>query len=260
MRTAPMGPSKGIPDSIRAAEAALMAMTSWGFSWSAPITVPTTWVSLRYPGANDGRSGRSIRRQVRMAWSLGRPSRRKNEPGILPAAYIRSSMSTVSGKKSMPSRTPLSALAVTSTKVSPIRPMTAPWDWGASRPVSNDRVLSVPLIGPDTEMASAMVAPSASAVSGRRRRASSQWSGTRNALTDPSSPRLAADRRSPPPAWLWDVLRLRLLLAAQAELGDDLAVTLDVVVLHVVEQPPPTTDQLHQAPSGVMIALVNLEV
>ena len=42
-----------------------------------------------------------------MAWSVGRPSRRKNEPGILPAAYIRSSTSTVSGKKSMPSRTPL---------------------------------------------------------------------------------------------------------------------------------------------------------
>ena len=35
-----------------------------------------------------------------MASSDGRPSRRKNEPGILPAAYIRSSTSTVSGKKS----------------------------------------------------------------------------------------------------------------------------------------------------------------
>ena len=66
---------------------------------------------------NDGRSGRSVRRQVRIACSLGRPSRRKNEPGILPAAYIRSSTSTVSGKKSMPSRTPLAALAVTRTTV-----------------------------------------------------------------------------------------------------------------------------------------------
>ena len=42
-----------------------------------------------------------------MAWSLDLPSRRKNEPGILPAAYMRSSMSTVRGKKSMPSRTDL---------------------------------------------------------------------------------------------------------------------------------------------------------
>ena len=81
-----MGPSKGMPDSIRAAEAPLMAGTSWGFSWSAPTMVPTTWVSLRNPGANDGRRGRSMRRQVRMAWSVGRPSRRKNEPGIFPAA------------------------------------------------------------------------------------------------------------------------------------------------------------------------------
>src|SRR5438067_7224334 len=39
-----------------------------------------------------------------MAVSLGRPSRRKNPPGIFPAAYIRSSTSTVSGKKSIPSR------------------------------------------------------------------------------------------------------------------------------------------------------------
>ena len=35
-----------------------------------------------------------------MASSDGLPSRRKNEPGIRPAAYIRSSTSTVSGKKS----------------------------------------------------------------------------------------------------------------------------------------------------------------
>ncbi len=47
MRTAPSGPSKGMPDSIRAALAALMASTSWGFSWSAPMMVATTWVSLR---------------------------------------------------------------------------------------------------------------------------------------------------------------------------------------------------------------------
>src|SRR5256885_14614271 len=66
-------------------------------------------------------------------------------------------MSTVRGKKSMPSRTPLSALAVTSTTVLPIFPTTAPCDWGARRPVSNVSVLSVPLIGPDTEMASAIV-------------------------------------------------------------------------------------------------------
>ena len=90
---------------MRAALAALMARTSCGFSRSAPRTVMTTWVSLRYPSAKLGRRGRSMRRAVRMAVSAGRPSRRKNEPGILPAAYMRSSTSTVRGKKSMPSRT-----------------------------------------------------------------------------------------------------------------------------------------------------------
>ena len=60
----------------------------------------TIWTSLRRPLTNDGRSGRSIRRQTRIASVEGRPSRRKNEPGILPAAYERSSTSTVSGKKS----------------------------------------------------------------------------------------------------------------------------------------------------------------
>ena len=34
-----------------------MARTSWGFSWSAPMTVMTTWVSLRKPSAKLGRSG-----------------------------------------------------------------------------------------------------------------------------------------------------------------------------------------------------------
>src|SRR5699024_1504530 len=36
----------------------------------------------------DGRSGRSISRQVRIASVEGRPSRRKNEPGMRPAAYM----------------------------------------------------------------------------------------------------------------------------------------------------------------------------
>ena len=81
--------------------------------------VSTTWTSLRRPLVNDGRSGRSIRRQVRIASSLGRPSRRKNEPGMRPAAYIRSSTSTVSGKKSNCSFGDLLAVVAESTVVSP---------------------------------------------------------------------------------------------------------------------------------------------
>jgi hypothetical protein len=70
--------------------------------------------------------GLSVSRQMSTACSLGRPSRRKNEPGILPAAYIRSSTSTVRGKKSTPSRILRLATAVASTSVSPTLAITAP--------------------------------------------------------------------------------------------------------------------------------------
>jgi len=99
-RTPPIGPENGRPASCVEAEAALIATTSYRCSGLSAITVATIWISLRRPLAKDGRSGRSISRQVRMASSEGRPSRRKKEPGIRPAAYIRSSTSTVSGKKS----------------------------------------------------------------------------------------------------------------------------------------------------------------
>ena len=90
-----------------------------------------------------------------MAGSPGRPSRRKTPPGIFPAAYMRSSTSTVSGKKSMPSRG-FDVTTVLRIVVSPTRTSTAPSAWGASLPVS--RVISSPaaLIGPVTRIASAM--------------------------------------------------------------------------------------------------------
>ena len=56
-------------------------------------------------------------RAISVAFSPARPSRLKNEPGILPAAYMRSSTSTVSGRKSTSRRLP--AVAVESTIVSP---------------------------------------------------------------------------------------------------------------------------------------------
>src|ERR1041384_7296253 len=65
-------------------------------------------------------------RAVRIARSVGRPSRLKKPPGIFPAAYMRSSTSTVSGKKSAPSRGSIRPCAVASTIVSPDRTTTAP--------------------------------------------------------------------------------------------------------------------------------------
>ena len=154
-RTAPIGPSNGMPETVSAADAPLIDSTSCGFTRSAPMMVATTCTSLRKPSGKLGRSGRSVRRQVRMAGSPGRPSRRKTPPGIFPAAYMRSSTSTVNGKKSMPSRG-FDVTTVLRMVVSPTRTSTAPSAWGASLPVS--RVISSPaaLMGPATRIASAM--------------------------------------------------------------------------------------------------------
>ena len=136
MRTAPTGPRKGSGESISAAEAPLMQRMSWAVTMSALRTVQMTCTSLRKPFGQSGRIGRSIMRAVRMARSVGRPSRLKKPPGILPAAYIRSSTSTVSGKKSAPSRASARPWAVASTIVSPPRMTTAPSACFARWPVS----------------------------------------------------------------------------------------------------------------------------
>jgi hypothetical protein len=85
-RTAPMGPAKGMPERQSAAEEPIMASTSGSFSLSAEITRLITCISLRKPFGNSGRMGRSIRRQVSVSFSSGRPSRLKKPPGIFPPA------------------------------------------------------------------------------------------------------------------------------------------------------------------------------
>ena len=75
-------------------------------------------------------------RAVRVARSLGRDSRLMKPPGILPAAYIRSSTSTVRGKKSAPGRADCAPTAVTRMTVSPERTTTDPFACLASLPVS----------------------------------------------------------------------------------------------------------------------------
>ena len=75
MRTHASGPSKGTPPTVRAADAAMTQMVSTGLTWSATSVVATTWTSLRKPAGKLGRSGRSIIRAVRVAFSDGRASR-----------------------------------------------------------------------------------------------------------------------------------------------------------------------------------------
>ncbi len=71
---------------LSANEAPVMASTSESFSWSEESSRPMTCVSQFQPSGNSGRSGRSIMREVSTSFSFGRPSRRKNPPGIFPAA------------------------------------------------------------------------------------------------------------------------------------------------------------------------------
>ena len=141
MRTPPTELDTGRPESWVDADAPLMARTSYISFGSMDITVMTTCTSLRSPLTKVGRSGRSMRRAARMASVPGRPSRRKKLPGMRPAEYMRSSTSTVSGKKSMPSRGEREAVVVDSSIVSSSRyAVTAPSACRASRPVSRRRV------------------------------------------------------------------------------------------------------------------------
>ncbi len=140
MRTAPTGPPQGMSEIMSAVEAALIARMSSGLMPSDENEYMMTCTSLRIPSWKSGRSGRSVRRAVRMDSVEARPSRRKNEPGILPPAYSLSSYSTESGKKSMPSRTP-PMVAAAKTIASSMPRVTAPPAWPAKRPVSIVTVL-----------------------------------------------------------------------------------------------------------------------
>ena len=135
-RTAPIGPMNGSGEIMSAADAPLMQRMSCGVTRSAERTVQITCTSFLKPFGQSGLIGRSIMRAVSVARSLARPSRLKNPPGIFPAAYIRSSTSIVSGKKSASARASGLPTAVARIIVSPERTATAPSACLASFPVS----------------------------------------------------------------------------------------------------------------------------
>src|SRR4051812_33232364 len=167
-------------------------------------------------------------RAVRMAFSPARPSRLKNPPGILPAAYIFSSTSTVRGKKSAPSRPSVRPTAVASTTVPSCCTSTAPCACLATAPVSK-------LISFSPIVTARRVAPDSTAM-------------LMFSLFSPRA-RLAGH----PPV-------RTCALAAQAQLLDQRAVALQVVPLHVGQQPAPPADQLEQAPARMVVVLVHLHV
>src|SRR3954464_8763581 len=136
-----------------AADAPFIARMSYGWMWSIEIGIATSCVSRRQPFGKSGRMGRSIMRAVRVPFSPARPSRLKKEPGILPAAYMRSSTSTVSGRKSTSRRLPM--VAVLRTIVSPWRTTTAPEACLAILPVSNE--ISWPEISTETVVTASLL-------------------------------------------------------------------------------------------------------
>ena len=85
-RNAPIGSGKGMSDRLIATEAPMSASTSASFSWSEDMTVAMIWVSYGNCFENSGRIGRSMSLELRTSFSVGRPSRLKKPPGILPAA------------------------------------------------------------------------------------------------------------------------------------------------------------------------------
>src|ERR687893_1677854 len=255
----------------------------------------TTWTSLRRPSTNVGRSGRSISRHVRIASVDGRPSRRKKEPGIRPAAYIRSSTSTVRGKKSNWSLGCLDTVVADSSIVSSSRyAMTDPAAWRANRPVSK-RTVRVPKV-PLSRIA--VVSCTVSVESGEVVKASVNSSPPRNAdrsgttgtgaRTRPVFDRSTREHHSAPgshyrgpandapedgwrggscgdvwlsfsslgqPSWVGQPGS-----AAQAEALDQRPVAPDVDLGEVVQQVAAAADHQEQAAPGVVIMLMLLEV
>ena len=99
MRTDPTGPFQGIGEIAKAAEAATTDRTSGEFSPSTDKTVAIICTSFLNSFGKSGLTERSIRRAVRVASSVGRPSLFTHLlPLILPPAYSLSIYSTVRGK------------------------------------------------------------------------------------------------------------------------------------------------------------------
>src|SRR5690349_12140182 len=169
-------------------------------------------------------------RAVRIAFSPDRPSRLKKPPGILPAAYIFSSTSTVSGKKSAPGRPSVRPTAVASTTVASWRTSTAPCACLATTPVSN--VISLPPTATESR-----VAPGSTAIL-----ISSFVPSAGRPDAGPSSDERAGCCR----------------LAAQAELLDEDPIALQVVLLVVRQKPAPAADQLEQAATRMVVVRVRL--
>src|SRR2546423_11659419 len=241
-RTAPTGPRKGSGEIISAAEAPLMQRMSCGVTMSADSVVQITCTSFLKPFGQSGRIGRSIIRAVRIAFSPWRPSRLKKPPGIFPAAYIRSSTSMVSGKKSAPSRPSVRPWAVARTIVSPERTTTAPSACFASLPVS--KVISRPPTVTPTETGAFCCSASTMLIS-----IPPLCFVEGGGLSQPPRAATASSLKPPPSGGLTE-------LPPEAQLLDEGAVPLEILLLQVIQEPAPPADELQQSTPRVVILRV----
>ena len=85
-RIEPIGPMNGRRARRTVAEAPIIDRTSASLIRSAEIGPAWIWTSSRNESGKRGRIGRSISRDVRISFVVGRPSRLMNPPGNLPAA------------------------------------------------------------------------------------------------------------------------------------------------------------------------------
>src|SRR5688500_5440349 len=234
---------------VRASEVPRIASTSGLFSWSADSTCTMICVSFWKPSGKSGRIGRSIRRADRISVSAGRASRLKNPPGILPAAYMRSRYSTVSGKNG--NRVGSScATAVQSNTVSPYVSSTAPCACRAIRPVSSTRrrpanihsFLCISLSLFSLPLRRAPVAPRSCEHSGTEKRTQRQ--------RPPSDVPLRGYGHG--------IAGRRLMTKTQ--IVDQRAISLQIRLLEVVQQTAALADHHQQPATAVVILLVRAEV
>ena len=113
------GPFHGISEIESAIDVAIIPVISGELSGSTERTVITTETSFLISFGKRGLIGLSTHLEARIALSEALPSLFVKEPGILPTAYIFSSKSTESGKKSTPSLGFAEAVTLAITTVSP---------------------------------------------------------------------------------------------------------------------------------------------
>ena len=133
--TPAIGPSNGISEIINAIDEPNIAAIAVEQSGSFDKTVLITCTSLLNPSANKGRIGRSINLETKVSCVVAFPSRFKNPPGILPAAYCFSWYKTINGKKSWVDATLLET-AADNTTLSPYLTKHAPDACLATSPIS----------------------------------------------------------------------------------------------------------------------------